>query len=587
MTRFLLLLAMAAAAPAQGNADAQVLRLLEEDYEAQMRRWPTWATERGDRRYDDRLADLGDEARAAWIADAGARQDALAAIDRSALSPARRMDLKLLEYELALRIEAEKFPPAQLAVSQLDGPQVSLPQLPSRATFTTRAQLEAYVARLEQVPRYLDQTIVNLKAGLAAGRTPPRVTMGAAAAQALGNGTEAQARDPSLHPMYPPFPKGWGRDALVDRADRAIREGVVPAFRRLGEFLRDEYVPHCRESIAASDSVDGLAWYRSQLQYHTTLDRDPQWIHETGLKEVARIRGEMLKAIARTDFPRKDELSGDALFQAFAAWLRTDPRFYYDQPEELLAGYRDIAKRVDAFLPRLFGRLPRLTYGVKEMPAFLAPVSPTAYYYSGSLENGVPGYFVANTFRLDQRPRYEMIPLTLHEAVPGHHLQIALAQEMEDVPRWRTLLGYTAFVEGWALYAERLGLEMEGLYADPYDDFGRLSYEMWRALRLVVDTGIHAQGWSREKAVSYMLGNSALTRQNVEREVDRYIAWPGQATAYKVGEMLILLLRKQAEQQLGERFDVRAFHDMLLAEGAIPLPLLMARAGNWIAEQAK
>jgi uncharacterized protein (DUF885 family) len=267
-------------------------------------------------------------------------------------------------------------------------------------------------------------------------------------------------------------------------------------------------------------------------------------------------------------------------FHAFTERLRTDRSLYYTDAEDLLDGYRVIAKRIDAELPRFFGRLPRLPYGVKEMPAFIAPASPTAYYYRGSMANGIPGYFVANTFRLDQRPKYEMVALTLHEAVPGHHLQISLAQEMEGVPEWRSTLSFTAFVEGWALYAERLGVEM-GVYRTKDDNFGRLSYEMWRALRLVVDTGIHAKGWTRDQAVSYMLDNSALTRENVEREVDRYIAWPGQACAYKIGELKIRELRALAEHELGERFDLRAFHDMILGEGAIPLPLLEERAKAW------
>ncbi|MCK6459229.1 MAG: DUF885 domain-containing protein [Planctomycetes bacterium] len=559
-------------APARaGDADGKVLALLAEDLEEQMRRHPTWASERGDRRFDDLLTDESPEAMRDAVEHARLRLEALGAIDRTALSPAVATHAALLEHVLRERIGWAAFHPEQTPVTQLGGPQRDLPEMPAQLSFTTDKHFADYISRLDKVPAYLDQITANMRAGLAAGRTPPRVTMGAAAEQALANGTEAQAADPTTHAMYPPFLRA--DHLLAPRAKAAIAQRVVPAFRKFGEFLRDEYIPKCRESISASSSVDGMEWYRAQLRHHTTLDLEPEAIHALGMKEVERIRAEMAEVIARTGF------EGD--FKAFTEHLRTDRRFYYTDAEDLLAGYRALAKRIDAEMPKLFGRLPRLPYGVKEMPAFIAPASPTAYYYRGSIENGVPGYFVANTFRLDQRPKYEMVPLTLHEAVPGHHHQIALSQELEGMPEWRTTLSFTAFVEGWGLYAERLGIEM-GLYKDPYDDFGRLSYEMWRAMRLVVDTGIHAKGWARERAVEFMLGNSALTRQNVEREVDRYIAWPGQACAYKIGELKIRELRAAAERALEDRFDLRAFHDMLLEEGAIPLPLLEARAGAWI-----
>ncbi|MFQ5843714.1 MAG: DUF885 family protein, partial [Planctomycetota bacterium] len=419
------------------------------------------------------------------------------------------------------------------------------------------------------------------------GRTPPRIAMAGAAEQVLALAGKRYRDDPAAHPTYRPLRRLGPDDPLAKRARAAIRQGVVPSFERLGVFLRDTYVPGCRTELGASRSVDGPELYRFRLRVETTTGLGAKEVHELGRREVARIRAEMMEVIARSDFPRKGGLAGDELFAAFVDHLRTDPRFYHRSADELLQGYRDIAKRVDAELPRLFGRLPRLTYGVRAMPDYLAPTAPTAYYYRGSLENGVPGYFVANTWRLDQRPRYEMIPLTLHEAAPGHHFQIALAQEMDGVHEWRRHRGYTAFVEGWALYAERLGLEMgsgeRGFYSDPYDDFGRLTYEMWRALRLVVDTGIHAFGWSRERAVETMLRNSALSRENIEREVNRSIVWPGQATAYKIGELKIRELRERAERSLGDRFDRRAFHDHLLAEGALPLGLLEKRIDAWIA----
>jgi uncharacterized protein (DUF885 family) len=326
----------------------------------------------------------------------------------------------------------------------------------------------------------------------------------------------------------------------------------------------------------------------------TTTSLTADQIHSIGLSEVARIRAEMLATIARTDFPQKNSLRGDDLFKAFLAHLRGNPRFAAKDPEDLLARYRAFAKRVDAELPRLFGTLPRLTYGVRPMPDFMAPTSPTAYYNPGSLETGVAGYFLANTYNLPERPTYEIMPLTLHEAVPGHHLQGSIAREATGIHPWRREQWFTAYGEGWALYAERLGLEMSprpgaaitdrGIFDDPYDDFGRLTYEMWRAMRLVVDTGIHSKGWSRDQAINYMLGNSGLSRENVEREVDRYIAWPGQATAYKIGELRIRALRAETEQTLGAQFNIRDFHDAVLQNGSIPLDVLDASIREWASE---
>jgi uncharacterized protein (DUF885 family) len=570
MRAALLLALLATVAAADDNA--KLLRLLVDDLDERMRRWPTWATSRGDRRFDDKLADLGSAAREAWIQHARQRLSALRELDRARLTAQNRTNAELLEYELERRIADQRFKPWQTPVTQMVGPQRDLPQLPSRMSFTKPKHFEDYLKRLEQVPAYLDQVIANLREGLAANNTPPRVVMDATVGQALLHGRDQYGKEPQTHAMYPPF---RSEGPMSARARELIAAKVAPAFRRLGEFLRDEYIPKCRATTAARDGAGGMAFYNHELRGFTTLPLTAKEIHEKGLAEVARIRAEMMQVIARSDAPHKD-------FDGFANYLRTDKRFYFTRKEDLLRGYRDVAKRVDAWMPRLFGKLPRLAYGVKEMPGYIAAASPTAYYYSGSLKNGVPGYFIANTYRLDQRPKYEMVPLTLHEAVPGHHHQIALAQELEDLPEWRTVIGYTAFSEGWALYSERLGLEMGDLYADPYDDFGRLSYEMWRAMRLVVDTGLHAFGWSRDKAIAYMLGNSALSKTNVEKEVDRYIAWPGQATAYKIGELKIRELRKRAEDELGAKFDVRAFHDTVLVHGAIPLPVLERRVEAWI-----
>jgi uncharacterized protein (DUF885 family) len=589
------------ATPVRFVQSSELLRgLLDEHVEQILRDSPQTASRRGDERYNDQLEDVGPAAVAAQRAAYADRLARLRALPRDDFSETDRLDADLLEYALATELEGAKFFPEHTPVSARSGPHVWLPQMAQSLSFRTPKHYADYLARLRALPRLIDQTIEQLRAGLAAGRVMPRVTMLGAPEQAAALASPEIEKSPGLSPFFTPFAALPPGDPLVPEARRAIAEGVVPAFRRFADFLRDEYLPKCRESFGISQGVDGPAAYDYALRDHTTTTLTADEIHALGLSEVARIRAEMLETIARTDFPRKNELSGDALFAAFVQYLRTDKRFYHDSAEDLLAGYRDISKRIDAEMPKLFGLLPRTPYGVRELPRLAAPTSPTAYYYPGSVKSGTAGFFVANTYRLDQRPKYEMIALTLHEAVPGHHHQIALATELEGQHPFRTFLGFTAFVEGWALYAERLGLEVgvpitqtdrapgqrvaggQGMYADPYDDFGRLTYEMWRATRLVVDTGLHAKKWTRQQAIDFMLANTALSPFNIEREVDRYIAWPGQACAYKIGELKILELRARAEVALAGKFDLRAFHDAVLDSGALPLPVLEKKIDRWI-----
>ncbi|TVQ32280.1 MAG: DUF885 domain-containing protein [Phycisphaeraceae bacterium] len=572
--------------------DRAVLDLLQEDLDALARANPIGASIRGDRRFDHLLPDVSPQAIAARTEANRDRLRRLSAIDRDRLSPDNLLNAELLELHLKMRIEGARFHPEQTPISQQIGPHITLPTLPDRLTFTTEKHLEDYLARLAAVPDYIDQVIENMRAGLEAGRTPPRVVMRGVESQIASLLKFEYVQRPATHPLYRPLFALPADDPRVVKARDTIVEEIIPALVRLRTFIREEYVPGCRETIGASEGPDGMPFYNHRIADFTTTDMTAEEVHELGRSEVARIRAEMFEVIARSDFPQKDELEGDDLFDAFVHYLRTDSRFYHETAEDLLVGYRDICKRMDTELPQLFRKLPRLPYGVEEMPAFMAPAAPTAYYYSGSLENGVAGLFIANTYRLDQRPKYEMVPLALHEAVPGHHLQIALAQELKDagLHEWRTIADYTVFVEGWALYAERLGLEVggppggRGFYEDPYDDFGRLSYEMWRALRLVVDTGMHAMGWSRQQAIDYMLANSALTESNIISEVDRYISWPGQALAYKIGELKIRELRAMAEEELGDRFDIRAFHDTVLEQGALPLGVLERRVRDWVRE---
>ena len=580
---------------ASPSAQKMLTTLLDEDL-ADLRAWsPIASSMEGERSFDPLLPDASPEAERQRVERSSDRLERLQRIDRELLASAEdRISYDLLAYELAMRLEGERFAGWQIPATQMWGPHISLPQLPDRLTFATQQHMLDYMERLRGIPAYLEQIESNMRAGMESGRVPPRVIMGEAWRPAAAAANPAYLTEPLAHPLARPFVEWNGPDAdsMRDATTELITNDIVPAFDRFATFMREEYIPACRETIAARDSVDGLAGYEHQIRVMTTLDLSAQEIHDIGLAEVSRIRSEMFEVIRRSDFMQTEAgraaSSEDELFAAFTEYLRTSPRFYFDDAEDLLNAYRAIAKRVDPELSSIIRTLPRLPYGVREMPAFMAPTSPTAYYYPGSIRNGVPGYFVANTYRLDQRPKYEMIALTLHEAAPGHHIQNAIVLELEDagLHPWRMKQHYTAFGEGWALYSERLGLELEGgprgMYADPYDDFGRLSYEMWRAMRLVVDTGIHAFEWSRDRAIEYMLANSALSQTNIEREVDRYISWPAQALGYKLGEIEFRRLRSLAEERLGDQLDLRDFHDQLLWSGSVPMPVLDRNITDWI-----
>jgi len=386
--------------------------------------------------------------------------------------------------------------------------------------------------------------------------------------------------DPLQAPLLKAFaklPEGISEEARTD-AVRIYREKIVPAYRKLREYFVSAYLPHARETVALSALPEGVDWYLERVRRETTTSLTPHEIHQLGLSEVKRIRGEMEKVLARVGF--KGTLAD------FATFLRTDARFYFTDARELVREYRDIAKRIDPELTRLFGKLPRLPYGVVEIPAFSAPSQTTAYYRQGSPEAHRPGSYFVNTYKLDTRPKWEMEALTLHESVPGHHLQIAISQELTSVPEFRKTSRYVAFVEGWGLYAESLGPDL-GMYQDPYSQFGQLTYEMWRAIRLVVDTGMHALGWSRDQAIDYFRQNSAKTEHDIVVEIDRYIVMPGQALAYKIGELKLKELRALASKELGAKFDVRTFHDAVLGSGALPLDVLEENIRAFIAQQRR
>ena len=417
--------------------------MLDEQVEWILRNGPVDASQRGDERYNDQLGDVGPEATARRTAEAADRLRRLKAIDAGTLGGADRLDADLLRYELERTVADAPLHLEQLSIDARSGPQVGMSQMCDSLPFKTPKQYADYASRLEKVPEHLAQTMAQLRAGLAAGRVPPKVAMIGTDDQCFMLATDDVRESPSLSPFYKPFRAIGQSDPSAAGARKAISAGIVPAFKKFGEFLRDEYIPKCRETVGYGQGIDGPAAYDAALRRHTTTNLTASEIHEIGLREVARIHAEMMAVIARTDFTRKGELSGDELFRAFVEYLRTDKRFYYENADDLLAGYRQICKRIDPELPRLFGKLPRLSYGVRPLSPLVAPTSPTAYYYLGSMKAGVPGWFMANTYKLDQRPKFEMTALALHESVPGHHLQISLAQELEGQHPFRTFSNYT------------------------------------------------------------------------------------------------------------------------------------------------
>lgn len=549
-------------------------RLFDASWKYALEEYPELATYVGERGHNHRWTDLSLEAIARRKAELEIPARVLETIDRARLSPADQDHHDLFARATEEGLEGRLFPSELMPVSQMQGVQQSVAQMLTMMPASTVRDFADLIARLAAVPTLVDQTIVLLQEGASRGITPPRVTLRDVPQQILNQVTDDPLAAPTLRPFQrlPETIPETERSRLRVRASSVYQEAVAPAYRRLHAYFVNEYLPRTRETIALSALPDGEAWYAFSVRQSTTTRLTPREIHEIGLREVARIRAEMDRVMAGTGF------TGG--FAAFMDFLRTDPRFFFERADDLLASYRDIAKRADPELARLFGRLPRLPYGVIAVPAYAEKSQTTAYYEPGSPAAGRPGYFYANTYDLRSRPRWEMEALTLHEAVPGHHLQIALAQELEDVPEFRKHGFYTAYIEGWGLYAESLGREM-GFYTDAYNRFGQLTYEIWRAIRLVVDTGMHALGWSREQALRYFEENAGKAEHDIVVEIDRYIVWPGQALAYKVGELKIKELRTWATGAMGPRFDLRGFHDQVLGGGAVPLDVLEARIRAW------
>ena len=569
------------AAKGQADEGRRLWNLFEANWEYRMIAMPESATWRGYPGQNNRWSNLSMEAIADGKESARQTLKAILSFDRSNLSEDNRLNYDLFRRDAEMAIERQQFPAEFLVLNQMDGLPRDVPSMIAMMPSAKTKDYEDILARLGGIPVLIDQTIELLQEGLRRGIVPPKVPLRTVADQVSGQVHISPMTSPMLSKfkIFPDTIPAAEQTRLTEAAKAVYADEVRPALKRLHLFLRDEYVTNCRATVGRSALPNGRAWYDHQIKHYTTTTLGADEIHDIGLREVNRIRSEM-EAIRK-----KVGFEGD--LYAFFEFLRTDPQFYYNTAEELLAGYRDICKRADPELTKLFRNLPRQPYGVIPVPSYIEKSVTTAYYQPGSNDAGRAGFFFANTYDLKSRPKWEMEALALHEAVPGHHLQLAVADEIVGLPEFRKYGRYTGYVEGWGLYSESLGEEM-GFYTDLYSKFGQLTYEMWRAIRLVVDTGIHAKGWSRQRAIDFFKANAGKTEHDITVEVDRYIVWPGQALAYKLGELKLKELRSRATAELGDKFDIRSFHDEIVWNGALPLSILDRQINNWIAaEQAK
>jgi len=581
-----LLLAFAAPPAALAQASAAASRAPEldriiADFEAFERAEdPVTAGQEGDAAALSRWPEITPAADARRRAALERFRSRLAAVPAAPLDADARLNHGFLSRIVAERLEELAFDPARIGFDFEGGPGQMIAYLADTTTLRDRADAEAWIARLEGVPKLYADNTANLRRGIAAGWTQPKPVIDSALPILRSEAAFQPATDPFLKPFasLPATVPQAEREQLRARAERIIAERIVPARRDYLRFIETEYAPRARPREGVGSLPDGARYYAARVKSFTTTDMTPRQVHQLGLSEVARIRAEMDAVMRETGFTGS--------FPEFLTFLRTDPRFYATTREDLLEKASEIAKRADYGLPKLFGTLPRLPYGVIPTPREIEGSTTTGRYYPGSPQLGAAGAYLVNTGDLPSRPLYELPALTVHEAVPGHHLQIALAQELGELPYFRRNATVTAFTEGWGLYSEFLGQEM-GIYRTPYERFGRLSYEMWRACRLVADTGIHALGWTKEQARACFRDNSALSAGNIEAELNRYIGWPGQALAYKVGELKLKALRARAERELGPRFDVRRFHDAVLLGGPLPLSVLEERIDAWIADRRR
>ena len=557
------------------NADEiKFEEFLDENWETTLEKSPYFASLLGDKRYDDKVSSNS-------VADFYDNRDyeeyvlkVLDSINSDNLSEENQLNYRLLKLDYEVSLEGRKYPFFYMRLNQRGGVQ-DYYDYGNRLNFTTESDYLNWFERVKGYTQNVKNSLINNREGLSKGYTQPRLVTEGVVSQ-IESLLDAEI---DSHPYLRVFlgsDEVLGKDdaqELISEVKTYILEELNPAYQELATFLREEYLPQSRAGIGIKEVPNGREWYEYLARYHTTTDLTPDEIHEIGLQEVARIRSEMEDVM--------DSVAWEGDFRSFLEFLRTDPQFYYETGEELLDAYRAMSKKIDAYMPTLFNKLPRAPYGVIPIPMESAPFTTTAYYNAPSA--GRPGYFYANLYKPETRPKYEIPVLTVHEAVPGHHHQISLAQELENVPNFRNYLSFTAFVEGWGLYSEQLGESM-GLYEDPYDKIGQLTYDMWRAIRLVVDTGMHYKDWTRDDAINLFLENTAKTQQDIENEVDRYIAWPGQALAYKIGQLKIMELRDKAKAELGDNFDIRDYHDFILSFGSIPLSIMEEKVDEFIAE---
>jgi len=566
---------IALATPAFAGPVEDFYALMDEYWATQLRESPLLATSAGVKTYDAQLDELSLEAMDRQAAQAAAFLRRLNAIPPSSLPAAQQTNYAILKRSLQNTIEYNRFGARQMLYSTLGSYHDYYAGIGESQAFHSKADYENYLARIALVPdRMRSYGEISVKAA-SEGYVQPCVTLTGFPNTISGN----ISADPTKSRFYAPFASA--RPATVSEAEWAslkaraaalIRDKINPSYQAFAQLYETELASKCRQNVAATALPQGKDYYAYLVRNYTTTDMTPEQIHRLGLREVARIRGEMEQVAKSAGFASREAMIAD---------MRTNPKWYVTSPEELLKATAFVTKTIDGKMPSLFTRLPRLPYGIRPMAAATAPGDTTARYQPGSPDNGIAGFYLVNTTKLDQRPLWEIPALSVHEAVPGHHMQIATQQEL-DLPPWRRYgTFFTAFVEGWGLYSERLGIEM-GLYDTPQKDMGRLGYEMWRAARLVVDTGIHSKGWSKERAVAFMKDNTTLTDANIDAEVNRYISNPGQALAYKLGELKIRELRSKAERDLGDRFDLRRFHDAVLEQGAVPLDALEAQIDAWI-----
>src|SRR4030095_14337074 len=560
------------------DANEQLMDLFKKYDEYNLKSNPEGATYEGDHRYDDELSDQSAQSSIDYYNEMRAFKKNLHSIDYASLNEDNQLNYDLFERSLDQTLDGERFHWEYMPIGQQGGIHIGFPQIVNVQPLSTYEEYKKYFKRLRGFEKQVNDVIDNMKKGSSLGFVPPKFII----EQTIPQMENIMNTEPEKSVFYTlnkenklmPDEKEKVSKELIE----IIKKNINPAYKKLHDYVKDEYLPKCRTEAGIWSLPDGKERYENSIRYHTTLDLTADEIHNIGLKEVERIRGEMEKL--------KDQIGFKGTIDEFNTYIKTDPQFYYTDKKDLMDGFRNILSRMDAKLPDLFGRLPEAKYDLFEMEEYRAKSAPAAYYYPAPEDRSRPGYFYVNTYNLSARPKYTMTALALHEAVPGHHLQISIGQELKNLPKFRRDYSITAFVEGWGLYAEYLGYET-GMYEDLYQRYGALTFEIWRACRLVVDTGIHDKHWTREEAYEFMRKYTPTSDQDIQSEIDRYISWPGQALAYKLGELKLKELRKRAEDKLGAKFDIKEFHDNVLKNGAIPLPLLEKNIDAWIESKLK